>query len=128
MVGCFLLFIDLQAAIILVLLGYPLLRIFLFQYHIGSTECGKKHPTPKTHLSRKEAETIQPSNQHHFYILLWIGCGVLSSRLLFCILWYYHEQNLYFKILHYNQLAMIHKYYFHSTVFLYWFVIFVLSL
>ena len=39
----------------------------------------KKHPTPKTHLSRKEAETIQPSNQHHFYILLWLGCGVLSS-------------------------------------------------
>ena len=39
----------------------------------------KKHPTPKTHLSRKEAETIKPSNQHHFYILLWLGCGVLSS-------------------------------------------------
>ena len=77
---CFLLFIDLQAAIILVLLGYPLLRIFLFQYYIGSTECGKKHPTPKTHLSRKEAETIKPSNQHHFYILLCLGCGVFINK------------------------------------------------
>ena len=86
MVGCFLLFIDLQAAIILVLLGYPLLRIFLFQYYIGSTECRKNTQTPKTHFSQREAETIKPSNQHHFYILLWIGCGVLSYRLLFCIL------------------------------------------
>ena len=117
MEGCFLLFIDLQAAIILVLLGYPLLRIFLFQYYIGSTECGKKHPTPKTHLSRKEAETIKPSNQHHFYILLCLGCGVFINKtfLLYSMI-YHHQQNLYFKILHYNQLAMIHKYYFHFCI------------